>query len=67
MSTALQDRPLVLDAGNGGMAARRAVLRWAWRLSRREWRQQSLILALLLVAVAATTVGLGLATNSSGS
>ncbi len=38
---------------NGGVAARRAVVRWAWRLFRREWRQQLLVLALLVVAVAA--------------
>ncbi|HEV7712302.1 MAG TPA: FtsX-like permease family protein [Asanoa sp.] len=52
---------------HGGMAARRAVLRWGWRLFRREWRQQALLLALLLVAVAATTAGLGAATNAEGS
>jgi len=49
------------------MAARRAVLRWAWRLFRREWRQQALLLALLLVAVAATTAGLGVAGNAVSS
>ncbi len=37
----------------GGFAARRAVIRWALRLFRREWRQQILVLALLTVAVAA--------------
>jgi putative ABC transport system permease protein len=40
-------------AGSGGVAARRAVVRWAWRLFRREWRQQLLVLLLLTVAVAA--------------
>ncbi|GIJ54179.1 FtsX-like permease family protein [Virgisporangium aurantiacum] len=64
MSVALQDRPLVLGTGNGGMPARRAVVRWAWRLFRREWRQQTIVLALLLLAVAFTTVGLGLAANT---
>lgn len=34
------------------MNARRAVVRWAVRLFRREWRQQLLVLALLTVAVA---------------
>ncbi|MBV8958616.1 MAG: FtsX-like permease family protein [Actinobacteria bacterium] len=34
------------------MNARRAVVRWAVRLFRREWRQQVLVLALLTVAVA---------------
>jgi putative ABC transport system permease protein len=37
----------------GGVAARRAVIRWAWRLFRREWRQQLLVVALLTVGVAA--------------
>ena len=41
------------------MPARRAVVRWAWRLFRREWRQQLLVLALIVVAVAATIVGRG--------
>lgn len=67
MSVAVQDPPLALGTGYGGMAARRAVVRWAWRLFRREWRQQSLVLALLLVAVAATTAGLGVAANTSTS
>lgn len=39
-------------------------MRWAWRLFRREWRQQFLILALITVAVAATTVGSAVATNT---
>jgi putative ABC transport system permease protein len=46
------------------MAARRAVVRWAWRLFRREWRQQALVLALLTLAVAATVFGLGAAANA---
>ena len=64
MSVAVEDPPLVLGTGHGGMPARRAVVRWAWRLFRREWRQQSIVLALLLVAVAATTVGLGIGANT---
>ncbi|GAB3829282.1 FtsX-like permease family protein [Dactylosporangium cerinum] len=64
MSVTMQDRPLVLGTGNGGMAARRAVVRWAWRLFRREWRQQAIVLTLLLLAVAATTVGLAMAGNA---
>lgn len=43
--------------------ASRAINRWAWRLLRREWRQQLLILALLALAVAGTTVGLGVVVN----
>jgi putative ABC transport system permease protein len=67
VSVTLEDPPLVLGKGHGGMPARRAVVRWAWRLFRREWRQQSLVLALLLFAIAATTIGLGLATSGPGS
>jgi putative ABC transport system permease protein len=36
-------------------SARRAVLRWGWRLFRAEWRQQILVLALLSVAVTTAT------------
>jgi putative ABC transport system permease protein len=48
---------------DGGLAARRAVTHWAWRLFRREWRQQFLILALITVAVAATILGSSVAVN----
>lgn len=34
--------------------SRRAVARWAWRMFRREWRQQILVLAVLTAAVAAS-------------
>jgi putative ABC transport system permease protein len=57
-----RERPAV--ARNGGVPARRAVIRWAWRLLRREWRQQLLILGLITVAVAATFVGSAVATNA---
>ena len=46
------------------MPARRAVTRWAWRLFRREWRQQLLVLALITIAVAATIIGAAAATNN---
>ena len=46
------------------MPARRAMIRWAWRLFRREWRQQILVLALVVVAVAATVLGGAIATNT---
>jgi putative ABC transport system permease protein len=39
-------------SGDGGLPARRAIIRWAWRLFRREWRQQALVLGLLALAVA---------------
>jgi len=41
----------------GGVAARRAVVRWGWRLFRREWRQQLLVLTLLTFAVAVAVGG----------
>jgi len=64
VSTALRERPARTRAGNGGVSARRAVTRWAWRLFRREWRQQLLVLALIIVAVAATVLGAAVATNT---
>jgi len=64
VSTALRERPARTRAGHGGVPARRAVTRWAWRLFRREWRQQLLVLALIMVAVAATVVGAAVAINT---
>jgi putative ABC transport system permease protein len=64
MSTAVRERPVHAGARNGGVPARRAVIRWAWRLFRREWRQQMLVLALIIVAVAATIIGAAVATNT---
>jgi len=49
---------------NGGVAARRAVVRWAWRIFRREWRQQILVVTLLAVAVAAAIGSVTIAYNS---
>jgi putative ABC transport system permease protein len=64
VSTALREPPdLAADAG-GGIVARRAVIRWAARLFRREWRQQLLVLGLLTVAVAATIWGTSVVTNA---
>lgn len=39
------------------IAARRAVFRWSWRLFRREWRQQVLVLLLLTTTVAVAVYG----------
>jgi putative ABC transport system permease protein len=50
---------------NGGIAARRAVIRWAGRMFRREWRQQLLVVALLSVAVAAAVGSITVAHNAS--
>jgi putative ABC transport system permease protein len=64
MSTALRERPASAGTPNGGVPARRAVIRWSWRMFRREWRQQLLVLALIVVALAATVVGAAVATNT---
>ncbi|MHB1988586.1 MAG: FtsX-like permease family protein [Acidimicrobiales bacterium] len=64
MSTALSYPTSGGRPADGGVPARRAVIRWAWRLFRREWRQQLLILALIVVAVAATIVASSVATNT---
>jgi putative ABC transport system permease protein len=63
VSIALRDPPdLAGDAGSG-IVARRAVMRWGWRLFRREWRQQLLVLGLLTAAVAAVIWGASAVTN----
>src|SRR6185437_6791647 len=68
MTSTLALRPVTTrPPAHGGGPGRRAIRRWAWRLLRREWRQQALILALLIVAVAATTAGLGLVENVQSS
>jgi len=69
MSTSLREPPAAPaePTSNGGGPARRAVVRWAWRLFRHEWRQQLLVLALLTVAVAATVLGAAVATNTPSS
>jgi putative ABC transport system permease protein len=64
VSTALGDPPDLDAVAGGGIVARRAVFRWGWRLFRREWRQQLLVLGLLTLAVAATAWGAGVVTNS---
>lgn len=51
------------DSRGGGSPARRAVVRWAWRLFRREWRQQVVVLALLAVVVAAAVAGMSAVYN----
>jgi putative ABC transport system permease protein len=47
-----RDRATSAD-DRGGVPARRAVVRWVWRMFRREWRQQVLVLALVTVTLAA--------------
>jgi putative ABC transport system permease protein len=62
MSTAMLERSG--RTSKGGVPARRAVIRWAVRLLRREWRQQLLILALITVTVGATVVASAVATTT---
>jgi putative ABC transport system permease protein len=64
MSTAVQEWPARAGTRNGGIPARLAVIRWAWRMFRREWRQQFLVLALVVIAVAATFIGAAVATDT---
>jgi len=64
VTAAVRERPPETAATNGGAPARRAVMRWALRLFRREWRQQLLVLTLITVAVAATIFGAAVATNT---
>ncbi len=64
MTTAETVAPDLHGARDGGVAARRAVIRWAWRMFRREWRQQLLVLALIIVAVGALFVAAAVATNN---
>jgi putative ABC transport system permease protein len=63
VSIALREPPDLAKGGGGGIVARRAVARWGWRLFRREWRQQLLVLGLLTVAVAAAIWGASVVTN----
>ena len=65
MSTVMtRPRPHAAGTANGGVPARRAVIHWSWRLFRREWRQQLLVLALIVAAVGATVVGAAVAVNT---
>jgi putative ABC transport system permease protein len=62
--TTLAHRSALRGPADGGVAARRAVVRWAWRMFRREWRQQLLVVALLTVAVAAAIGSITIAYNA---
>jgi putative ABC transport system permease protein len=67
VSVDVLERPVTqsgIEPTSGGVAARRAMLRWSWRLFKREWRQQFLILLLIVVAVAAVVVGSAVAVNT---
>ena len=63
-ATTVTERPAQKAHSGGGGPARRAVIRWAIRLLRHEWRQQFLIIALITVAVGATVVASTVATDT---
>ena len=63
--TTVAHRSALRRPSSGGIAARRPLIRWAWRLFRREWRQQILVIALLTVAVAAAISSVTIAYNSA--
>jgi putative ABC transport system permease protein len=62
--TTLAHRSERRGAGHGGVAARGALIRWASRLLRREWRQQLLVLTLLTVAVATAVASVTIVHNT---
>src|SRR5262245_43055318 len=62
--TTLAHTPALSGPRNGGVAARRAVIRWGSRMFRREWRQQLLVVTLLTVAVAAAIGSITIASNT---
>jgi putative ABC transport system permease protein len=64
MSAVAHPSPLA-GPRSGGIAARRAVIRWARRMFRREWRQQLLVLTLLTVAVAAAIASITVVYNTA--
>jgi putative ABC transport system permease protein len=59
----LQNRAVLRGPASGGTAGRRVVIRWARRLLGREWRQQMLVLALLVLTVGAASFGVAAAYN----
>ena len=63
--TTVAHRSALRGSSSGGIAARRPLIRWAWRLFRREWRQQILVIALLTIAVAAAISSVTIAYNSA--
>ncbi len=64
MSTSVRSRPAAASRLSGGAPARRAVVRWAWRLFRREWRQQLAVVGLLTLSVATATFAIAFAADA---
>jgi putative ABC transport system permease protein len=63
--TTLAHRSALDGPRDGGVAARRVVVRWAGRMFRREWRQQLLVVTLLTVAVAAAVGSITIVYNAT--
>ena len=63
--TALGHRAAPGRPRSGSAAARRAVIRWAVRMFRREWRRQIIVVALLTVAVTAAVGSITTVYNAS--
>jgi putative ABC transport system permease protein len=59
----LPGRQVLPGSVSGGTAGRRVVARWARRLLRREWRQQILVVALLVLTVGTAVFGVAAAYN----
>jgi putative ABC transport system permease protein len=62
--TSVADGSALRRPSKGGLAARRTLIRWAWRMFRREWRRQLLVIALITVAVTAAISSVTVAYNS---
>ena len=63
--TTLAHRAALGGPRNGGVAARRALIHWAGRMFRREWRQQMLVVILLTVAVTAAIASITIVYNTA--
>ncbi len=63
MTATVTEPPRVRRAAGGGLPPRRAVIRWAIRIYRREWRRQILMLVLLTVAVSGSAFGVAATYN----
>jgi putative ABC transport system permease protein len=63
--SAVAHSPALAGPASGGLAARRAVIHWAGRVFRREWRQQLLVVTLLTLALAAAVGSITLAYNAT--
>ena len=63
--TTLAHRAALGGPRTGGVAARRALIRWAGRMFRREWRQQLLVVILLTVAVTAAIGSITIVYNTA--